>query len=85
MPTEPFLGVQKKWSEKRKPKGDFGCATLAILYEMLLKSLIVNSSFGRASINTLQRAYLSLKKKMFEIEWKLYIVKVNPKPTHKVC
>ena len=46
---------------------------------MLLKSLIVNFSFGRAGVNTLQRAYLSLKK-MFEIKWKLYVLKVNAKP-----
>ena len=38
--------------------------------------------FGKASINTLQRAYLSLEK-MFEIKWKLYIVKVNSKPTYR--
>ena len=42
---------------------------------MLLKSLIVNFSFGRAGVNTLQRAYLSL-----EIKWKLYVLKVNAKP-----
>ena len=56
-----------------------------MLFELLLKSLIVNSSFSRGSINTLQRAYLSLKKKKFEIKWKLYITKANAKPTYKVC